>query len=191
MDWLEEALGQEEEILRQEEEERKAKDEKAQLEWVKEQQQALSLAEDQQDNPRATPEDLSNMEGVYEYPPSHVMTAEELARVRNAKRNTREWMDRKPAAKLGLKSPPQATPAVVMESVASVSAVETKSVPAVATSSLQEALEATPNFNESYDGQLRVEQDDDLLMDGQREVWEGGNDGDNDSIVSIFSNDSL
>lgn len=190
MDWMEEALKQDQEILRQEEEERKRKDEKEQLEWAKKERQALALAEDPQNTFQTTADEISYMEGVHEYPPSYVMTAEELARVRNPKRTSRDWMDQKPAAKPGLKQPPQATLVVATESVPAAASVP-ESVPEAATSSLQVALQATPNPNVSYDGQLRVEQDDDLLMHGQREVWEGDQNGDNDSIVSIFSNNSL
>eukprot|EP00957_Ditylum_brightwellii_P063758 4838026-Ditylum_brightwellii.AAC.1 len=54
-----------------------------------------------------------DMEGVFEYPPSHVMTAEERARVRNPKRNAPE-RDTKPAgnvSKMHLKPPPAYTAA--------------------------------------------------------------------------------
>lgn len=160
--------------------------------------EALSLLNDPEQPNNTTPDEIAsapggvaNMEGVYEYLPCHVMTAEERARNRKPKRK----IDTKPAAtssKSHLKPPPTYINAAA--GIATQPLGTAASAAAVAQTSLQAAVMEAHLSSVDYSTQLAVEQDDPILMEANPEVWNIGEDKDNDhkkdsgSVYSLESN---
>ena len=147
-----------------------------------------------------------DMEGLFEYPPSHTMTAEERARHRQPKRKASS-----PTAAT-LKKPPPSVQTLNLASLHEADAIaETVAMPPPAPrplngaevpstqkkTSLELAMEAEESVEKTsnqstYEGQVLVEQDDYVCMDGNPDVWNAGQLGDDEKdAVSILSMLSL
>ena len=136
-----------------------------------------------------------DMEGVFEYPPAHTMTAEELKRVSQPKRKA-TTPEGALAPKKAQPKPPPNVPNEIPETVL----MPPPSAGKPMLSSLQQAANAVEEAEKAleskdYAGQVVVEQEDYVCMEGNPEVWEPTNietlKDDEKDAISILSMLSL
>lgn len=143
------------------------------------------------------------MEGVFEYPKSHTMTAEELARHRRPKRTVRPSAASDQTHSTNTKkSTVKALPVSLLQAAIPDSAPFASAVPSQST--VLAPVASTPSFDPSTlssdakpsaTNQVKIEQDDEILMEGMHEVWHGAQDtkknDDDSTVVSLYSATAL
>ena len=141
------------------------------------------------------------MEDVFKYPKSYTMTAEELARHRQPKRTHQpsgapdktHFVKRMTGQVVPTSSLQAAAIAESAPFASEVPSQSTISVPVAFTHSSSSSLPL--DTKASATNQVKIEQDDEILMDGMHEVWHGSKDteknDDDSSVVSLYSATAL